>query len=911
MEFIKFPEDSEFSEFTLVDKKHEGFNKEFIEVLLRKNNKYIVTSPSRIGTGEYRILEDNIEILKMKPVTDMEKTLLEAFIKAGFIFDSEGFEKYQRKKYSEHYELTAVPEDLSELTEHFMLYYEQGQMNNTAFPLICNLRRAGWSKDDTNRFFKNLPINQDMGKIRSYINNKYGTNIKRTAGFKALSESIKEFCKEEHQEKVLSFFGKFFNYGGEANIINRFKEYKSDSYLIDRNILFIKYESDLWIDKVKTKNGKTLDLYENDNCKDFYLAVQCRNEEFSYVWTSYQSTKSLNFTKTFDYFLDKFDPERNKFIKRKATEYDVTRARGSIDKFLNILSSLDIIELREMLEHNDKICNILLEHRLHNQRNGVLFDDVKIDDSNVIRNDKEKNQICRVKIKTKADGEIEESIEDIYTNFSILSFTKKKSLIKDTEEFEIELRNGKKKKFFKFTDMNSFADTIDNIPGYSMCNKTELKRSCNGIINHLFSKNKVKELEYNNVDGIFKYRDKDEFFLVSNGEIIEIKKPTEEQLQFGIDVIKDLYDVSPIKDKSKLNEIFRWFLIAPWSYTFRKEGIESNFVPFLYLYGTRDTAKTSNCKVSGMMWCSKGEVEAGSFANTEYRLGEAFKKDGLPKVIDECGDLFKLPFVRDMIKTMHQNTYSRKKQIGDDYTPIDCYSNGTFTSNDELPFTHESIIKRFKIIHFSHEDIATEDDKELFKETFDMENGGYKNSRFKNLKYIGDAFFHYCNEHFKEIMNNYGAVLDSFIADILGLEHINVRHQEIDTIESITENYKEAVIHQLLSDYYQHDRVNLNNMISEDIEKRVHENIDEGIKAIAKSRRIDYLYYTIDKDGDECIMIHNRINRVLKDNGYSFDDMTGKKLADLFGSKDIHKVNGKSISGAKIKITDLESLMNI
>jgi hypothetical protein len=270
-----------------------------------------------------------------------------------------------------------------------------------------------------------------------------------------------------------------------------------------------------------------------------------------------------------------------------------------------------------------------------------------------------------------------------------------------------------------------------------------------------------------------------------------------------------------------------------------------------------------------------------------------------------------------MIKTMYQNIYSRKKQIGEHYTEIDCYSNGVFTSNDEIPFTNASIIKRFKIIHFTSEDIATEENKEQFKKMFDMENGGYRSPRFKNLIYIGDAFFHYCNDHFNEVMNSHTGVVNNFIIDVLGLKNVNMEYQEVDTIESINKTYKEVVANQLLSDYYINDKINLDSMFSPGLKEegifkeRDHVSINDGMKVVAKHRRIDYLYYTIDKDGEECIVIHNRINRILKSKGYSFDNMTGKTLAELFNSKDIHKVNGKSISGAKIKINELENLMNI
>lgn len=80
---LMFPKGSEFEGLVLNDRKNNlNRNKEFVEVFSKGGAKYVSCSP----TNKYEFVDDKpVELLKMKPVEDINTELKKALIKAGFI----------------------------------------------------------------------------------------------------------------------------------------------------------------------------------------------------------------------------------------------------------------------------------------------------------------------------------------------------------------------------------------------------------------------------------------------------------------------------------------------------------------------------------------------------------------------------------------------------------------------------------------------------------------------------------------------------------------------------------------------------------------------------------------------------------------------------------------------------------
>lgn len=257
-------------------------------------------------------------------------------------------------------------------------------------------------------------------------------------------------------------------------------------------------------------------------------------------------------------------------------------------------------------------------------------------------------------------------------------------------------------------------------------------------ITHYFRENNLINFKIDvPVPGIFIHPEKHE--IVRNkgeGSInIEEDKPTPEQVQKALLLIKDLYEWYK-GDKTKITGILRYCLTNPYSFI-RKEDGEP--IPSLFIHGASRTAKTTLSQIGMLMWTPINELteKPGSTCKTPAQYGRAVSQTGTGIIINECESLVgPHSEVEDLIKINVDNKIIRKPGYD-----VYGYSNVIYTSNVTLP-EDAAIVRRSTLITMTSQERFNNTDYDLFNERYNF-NGNINTSKFKILHTIGDYITYY------------------------------------------------------------------------------------------------------------------------------------------------------------------------
>lgn len=104
-----------------------------------------------------------------------------------------------------------IGEDAS-LQEMFLKVYKQGQMNTMGYRFIHVCYRADVPKDDVKTFFRELPIEQNIKEVDSWIDRCYGLNIETdvVTGLNHFIEGIKANADVDDVDLLVSYFTGLF-----------------------------------------------------------------------------------------------------------------------------------------------------------------------------------------------------------------------------------------------------------------------------------------------------------------------------------------------------------------------------------------------------------------------------------------------------------------------------------------------------------------------------------------------------------------------------------------------------------------------------------------------------------------------------------------------------------------------------
>lgn len=392
----------------------------------------------------------------------------------------------------------------------------------------------------------------------------------------------------------------------------------------------------------------------------------------------------------------------------------------------------------------------------------------------------------------------------------------------------------------------------------------------------------------------------------------EIKKPSKESVQEGLEVWSKLKDVYP-GDKTKLSHIIRYGLICPFSYIFKTEY---QWIRLLYLYGPSRTSKTTLAEIALSPYTSISEeisIGGGSF-DTPYRIGKALSRQGTGVIINEPSPNIEKGEPREIIKRSVESKYSREKDEKGEHVKIPAYSNMIFTANSFIP-THDAFVRRSQYLEFTKNDRLSDDDIKTFNDTFHHKN--WHNTDFLKLRAIGDFIVWYISENLDVLESEHTEIINSML-DVL-LEYADEDKDVWDWLYQDAELMDiESADNEILNQFrrlalHDHNRINGNTYLprleDEDESSYLDRVFKETFIDAVKRNSIYYLHYQKIND-DDYIIVNTSIKDALND--FCVMQVTCKGLAGYM-NKDYTTISykGKSIKGFRLKWGDFKSFLDI
>jgi len=265
-----------------------------------------------------------------------------------------------------------------------------------------------------------------------------------------------------------------------------------------------------------------------------------------------------------------------------------------------------------------------------------------------------------------------------------------------------DLITGKKK-------YNLTVQTIDEVlkvEGNSLDEIVEKLRDANVISNHKKIKDALSEAIYNLIlagrirreegfsqKGIFW---KDVEIVLSHLNLSEPDKDAVREALSFLDHFVRTYFSHVVE---KFSVVFRWFLIAPFSYLAKQRG---TMIKALYLYGASSVGKSTMALISLNLWRNHHVVveKSGSLMDTVPRLGKLVSTSTFPEIVSEPKGALTKEDVVETLKNALTGTIARAKFVEGSYQEIPALANLCFTSNHSVP-KDDALIRRMYIIPFS------------------------------------------------------------------------------------------------------------------------------------------------------------------------------------------------------------------
>lgn len=241
-------------------------------------------------------------------------------------------------------------------------------------------------------------------------------------------------------------------------------------------------------------------------------------------------------------------------------------------------------------------------------------------------------------------------------------------------------------------------------------------------------------------------------------------------LMSAVKLLSKIGDVYPM-NKEKFGHICRVGFRLPFTKVLRDYGYAPRY---LILQGAGGTLKTTVAELLLSFYDNvrtigdkANEFGAGSFGS-EYQVGEKFGIGGNGFVVNEPGKAFQTPEITEVLKHAIENDVARKTidAIYPSYqAAIFCTNIGTETS--------DAIIRRSDIFTLSAYERPNRSD--LQKIAALLNSKGRRNSRFRDLRPIGDFMFAYVARHmelFNESLDidDFAMRLVDALEDELGLD---------------------------------------------------------------------------------------------------------------------------------------------
>lgn len=650
LDLFSYPEESEYKGITLKD------NNRHVEVFCKPESRYIAVPPSKTEQGTYEILEDEVRLLEMKPVTDVKTKLFTALEKSDFILNKEELKELEVEENEDEYNIIDIDADRDQLTENILNCYRKGCMNLFGWALICNFRRGGFSENECYKVFIDLSIDQNLKEVRGWIKDKYSKDINEIAGFNSLKNAIIEHCEEGKVSETIEFFTRYFKKGTKGELLKLYEEYDSNNIFVRQNSIFIKYNSTEWKEAAilsmklppKTEE-KHLRLLSDFPPEDQYLVCSKFEAKWYYAWTDSLYSNTIDFSDydvekrivkerilSFNKFLvsknkkgnwENVEKGVNSAIGRNSVLNEVPRCSKSISLFLadtrgKLKENYDeVLKCIAIVDRNEVITKKIRDYNLWNLANNDTKMLLRSDkDDNYLANDFINCSMYMVNLTQKPDGNVtHKSFKDI-ANFCIYGMDRYKD-IKDSQEYMdlINLGFFEHEMPYEYDDVGKFVKHLLTLSGVALSSEGDLKKAVNTITGHLLKNKLVKYKKYSSKDGIFYDHEAKQFTYTVNKQFINIDVKDEE-VKISLENLKRFFEITSIRDKSKISELFRWVLFSPLSYSYKELRENAEFFPYLVLQGEKKTGKSTLMEMFRKLYRDDNKLEASSHGRSKHQF---------------------------------------------------------------------------------------------------------------------------------------------------------------------------------------------------------------------------------------------------------------------------------------------------
>lgn len=223
---------------------------------------------------------------------------------------------------------------------------------------------------------------------------------------------------------------------------------------------------------------------------------------------------------------------------------------------------------------------------------------------------------------------------------------------------------------------------------------------------------------------------------------IELPEYNTNNLRKGLKILNELGENASI-EKSKLATSLKWGLVAPFNFARKQFG--AGWMPWLFLQGKAQSGKTTVGKIVLYLWDLPNETNniGGSGFDTPARVGEKLGISTLPLLVNEPEGALEKPSVMGLIKSAIESTVARGKFTRGRYTNLPSFAPTIITSNPVLTQA-DSILRRFLVISFSHNEKQDKAKAKKFDQHFGLETPSQ--SPLLDFHHIGSFVFNELSE---------------------------------------------------------------------------------------------------------------------------------------------------------------------
>jgi DNA-binding transcriptional ArsR family regulator len=442
--------------------------------------------------------------------------------------------------------------------------------------------------------------------------------------------------------------------------------------------------------------------------------------------------------------------------------------------------------------------------------------------------------------------------------------------------------------------------TVDEILAYLKANGLVLKKYqaedvLNAILNAMLRKGLADIKTGFDAPGFYWVDGK----LIANK--VDVNKPDSKELKEALELLNELANVWFINVKEQFVTVLKLGLLMPFSFAIKQKFRgEKGFLPWLYIFGQRDTGKTTTAEILLYIFNimnRQHELGVGE-VNTEAKLGAVLSSDTFPHIINEGASLFDKPNLNEIVKQAVEGLIARQrfesKSIIKEYP---AFAPLIITAN-EFRITDEALAqKRLVVLRYP---ITAKVTKERIAEFHEKVA-----NRLPKLRALGQFVVWYLVEHPEELTYDWLNLSKKLLEEAyksagiapgfdLGIQYIDMDEADprLDIIAILWKKILEAYNKKIEVTYENGNYSAVSNPLG-------------ILESVLESHSVDFM---IKKNNE--VLFTSKVIQLLRDEGINIDSMNA--LAELFADYKFEyaqrRVMGKKMKVLTVKNEDLVNL---